>query len=271
MFKGEEGQTLMFGDPANLAMNSPDHPLASGLQQIRREHGSGLKGYFANRPTFTNSIGIKFVWCPENARAEEEFQKRARENQDRGFGTPDLRNRKFTTRGFWISETELTRAQWAALMGSVPSDPDLPLTNVSFEQGKLFCKLLTDCEQNSRCLPLQIDYDLPTEAEWEYARDTGGEVNAWRGEMKDQAWLADNSDGKIHPVKMLPANAWGIHDMIGNAREHVQARRQPGMAGGRFKSTLDEMQKYGGASQVFGESPSKATSSDLGLRLIIRL
>lgn len=61
------------------------------------------------------------------------------------------------------------------------------------------------------------------------------------------------------------------YDMIGSISEHVIKDGQPSMAGGRYSETLSDMQKYGGASKVFGENAGTAERKDAGLHLIIRL
>jgi formylglycine-generating enzyme required for sulfatase activity len=69
-------------------------------------------------------------------------------------------------------------------------------------------------------------YRLPTEIEWEYACRAGGPANGLTEEELDRiAWWAGNStteehiDGKTHPVGTKAPNAWGVHDMLGNAWE----------------------------------------------------
>ena len=66
-------------------------------------------------------------------------------------------------------------------------------------------------------------YRLPTEAEWEYACRAGSKTAYCFGDepkqVGDYAWYVDNSDGRPHPVAQKKPNAWGLHDMHGNAAE----------------------------------------------------
>ncbi|WP_416222166.1 formylglycine-generating enzyme family protein [Sphaerotilus sp.] len=40
--------------------------------------------------------------------------------------------------------------------------------------------------------------------------------------LGDYAWFSDNSDGKTHPVRTKKPNAFGLHDLHGNALEWTQ-------------------------------------------------
>lgn len=71
-------------------------------------------------------------------------------------------------------------------------------------------------------------YRFPTEAEWEYAA-RGGTTGAHYhlpGDVLEVAWCADNSGQTTRPVASHPigvgaANAFGLHDMLGNVLEWV--------------------------------------------------
>ena len=76
-------------------------------------------------------------------------------------------------------------------------------------------------------------FDLPTDAQWEYACRAGTDTTLYDGtesgyggasaagyeRAKVLAWMTDNSDGHPHEVGLKPANAWGLYDMLGNMRE----------------------------------------------------
>jgi formylglycine-generating enzyme required for sulfatase activity len=57
-------------------------------------------------------------------------------------------------------------------------------------------------------------YRLPTKAEWMYLSSAGGEELGG-------VWHEDNADYATRPVAKKPANAFGLHDMLGNVAEWV--------------------------------------------------
>jgi formylglycine-generating enzyme required for sulfatase activity len=72
-------------------------------------------------------------------------------------------------------------------------------------------------------LPTELEYRLPSEAEWEYACRAGTTNRFSFGDDPGQAdlyaWTSENSDGKPHPVGLKRPNPWGLYDMHGNVWE----------------------------------------------------
>ena len=134
------------------------------------------------------------------------------------------------TRPFHLGRTEITQAQWEAVMGSRPwagldfveEGPEYPAVNVSWDEVQGFVERLN-------ALAGADLYRLPTEAEWEYAC-RGGTTTRWSfGDdpsiLGDYAWHTGNTwdAGRRHAqaVATRGPNPWGLHDMHGNVNEWV--------------------------------------------------
>ena len=128
-------------------------------------------------------------------------------------------------RDFYIGTTEVTQKQWLDIMNTRPG-PDshwnhadwekLPVTGVSWHDVQSFI-----AELNAKSDI--YEYRLPTEAEWEYAAraNTTGLRPFPLDELDQHAWYIKTSNDEIQPVATKQANAWGLHDMLGNAWEWV--------------------------------------------------
>ena len=117
---------------------------------------------------------------------------------------------------FWMGVTEVTQAQWQAVMGSNPSHfkqagPDAPVEMVTWNDVQAFIRRLNAREADRR-------YRLPSEAEWEWACKGGGGPDPY-GPPADIAWIKENSGGTTHPVGQKRPNAFGLYDMFGNVSE----------------------------------------------------
>jgi formylglycine-generating enzyme required for sulfatase activity len=137
-------------------------------------------------------------------------------------------------RAFYLQVTEVTLAQWRALMGKKifgarQGEKNMPAVRVSWYDAMDFIKKLNELGEGT--------YRLPTEAEWEYACRAGSTTAySWGGRIDcSKAIYANNklkSDGCVKynqskgippnspaPVKSLQPNAWGLYDMHGNVWE----------------------------------------------------
>ena len=125
------------------------------------------------------------------------------------------------TKPYWLGKTEVTRAQWQALMGSNPSNfkgDDRPVEKVSWDDAMAFCQKLTERERAAGRLPEGYAYTLPTEAQWEYAC-RAGTTGDYAGDLNSMAWYSSNSEKTMHPVGTKQPNAWGLCDMHCNVWE----------------------------------------------------
>ena len=120
------------------------------------------------------------------------------------------------TKAFEIGRHEITQAVWQAVMGTNPSTfkaLDRPVEHVSWNDVQEFLAALNGRRDGYR-------YQLPTEAEWEYAARAGS-TGPYHGSLDAIAWYGANS-GQTGPVGQKQPNAWGLHDMHGNVWEWCQ-------------------------------------------------
>ncbi|NLI78630.1 MAG: formylglycine-generating enzyme family protein [Candidatus Riflebacteria bacterium] len=159
---------------------------------------------------FTNTVGMEFVYL----RPGRFVMGSAGEGAE-----PDEQPAHEVTvgRGFYLGVTEVTQAQFTAVMGYNPSlfqDPDRPVEKVAWLEAAEFVRKLNEKEGTTR-------YALPTEIEWEYACRAGADTAWYWGDAFDDrfAWGRANAEGQTHPVATRLPNAWGLHDMAGNVSE----------------------------------------------------
>jgi sulfatase modifying factor 1 len=127
------------------------------------------------------------------------------------------------TEGYWLGKYEVTQAQWLKVVGSNPSrfkGANRPVEEVSWTDVTSFCEKLTELEREAGRLPAGMAYQLPTEAQWEYACRAGTTTDYAFGDRLTygQANIS-GGPGKTTDVGKYPANGWGFHDMHGNAYE----------------------------------------------------
>jgi len=193
---------------------------------------------------------------------------------------------------YWLDATEVTQAEYQALMGRNPSptassSPSMPVVNLTWYDAVLFCNARSkrdhldtvyeysvvskDSTGSVWCLAglashLERDgWRLPSEAEWENAARAGSRSPYPWGDLGDSgkaaeyAWFQRNAGGRLHEVARLKPNPWGFYDMAGNAMEWVQDWK------GTFpKDTVTDFVGPDGPSDV-AETPLKSGSYAYGL------
>lgn len=142
-----------------------------------------------------------------------------------GFGTDDERPAEsIFLDDFAISRYEVSRALYDIVMNTNKSGdcPMCPATSVSWIEAKLFVRELTKLFKGERV------FDLPTEAQWEYAarggqKETQRYVFSGSENIEEVGWHFGNSGPlgatRIREIGLLKGNDLGIHDMTGNAIE----------------------------------------------------
>ncbi len=187
---------------------------------------------------YTNKIGIKFVKIHPGSFIM------GSPKSEKGRKWDEKQHKVILTKGFYLSETEITQQQFFDVMGFNPSQfkecgGNCPAETLSFHEAQEFIFKLNVLERTKR-------YRLPTEAEWEYACRAGstkaftnGDITALRCDpdpvLDKVGWYCGNSGARDpfiynirpHPVAMKQPNKWGLYDMHGNVAEWTSDACKP--------------------------------------------
>ena len=158
------------------------------------------------------------------------FTMGATSEQDVSEDSDEKPTHSVTVSSFYMGQTEVTQAQWKAVMGTTirqqrdKADPsyslsgegdNYPMYYVSHDEAQAFCRELSRLTGKS--------YRLPTEAEWEYAARGGNKSQGCKysgsHSIDRVAWYDGNSGNKTHAVATKQANELGLYDMSGNVWE----------------------------------------------------
>ena len=176
--------------------------------------------------TYSNSLGQTFILLPAGI-----FTMGSPSDEPGRLSREGPQHQVTLTQSFYMQQTEVTQAQWEAVMGSNPSYfsgcPTCPVEWVSWNEVQEFIT-----KMNARG---EGTYGLPTEAQWEYAARAGSKTAFYNGGITELycgydpnlnaiGWYCYNAEGKTHPVAQKTPNAWGLYDMSGNVFEWCQDR-----------------------------------------------
>ena len=168
-------------------------------------------------PWTVPDLSLEMLWCKPGA-----FQMGSPEDEEDRYDDETLHEVTLTS-GYWLGKHLVTQAQWERVMGDNPSQfegADRPVETVTWTDVTSFCEKLTELEREAGRLPAGMAYQLPTEAQWEYACRAGTTTAYAFGDSltSDQANIA-GGPGETTDVGKYPANDWGFHDMHGNVYE----------------------------------------------------
>lgn len=137
----------------------------------------------------------------------------------------DENNFSTTVNSFYIGETEVTQAQWKAVMGEYFMPPDTinerhPVQYLNWYKCQDFIHKLNDLTGQK--------FRLPSEAEWEFAARGGNSSKGFKysgsNNIDSVAWTLGNGGKQFHEVKAKLPNELGLYDMSGNVCEWCQDR-----------------------------------------------
>tara|TARA_Y100001960_G_scaffold232154_1_gene243896 strand:- start:2562 stop:3779 length:1218 start_codon:yes stop_codon:yes gene_type:complete len=218
---------------SGVATNTPSSPeqiAASIATAINAQTDAGKLDITVNvQGAFLNFIGIGLFGA---ARINTDNDNRVIVRKPDPYASNDERpqHRVELTKSFHIGVTEVTQAQWEAVMESNPSgtkSPHLPVNNISYADAKAFCAKLSALPEE---MAAGRSYRLPTEAEWEYLCRAGTRTAFNYGEsfdnteqnlgqvLSEYAWFKENADAPQTVAGKLP-NQWGLFDLYGNVAE----------------------------------------------------
>jgi len=241
-------------EPPTQPIASPTQPIASPTQPVKPPTQPVTSKLPANPQTgqaYTEpNTGIVLVWIPPGCFTMGSLET----EKDRSVNEAP---HQVCPKGFWLGKTEVTNTQYRQFepghdSGSYESQnlnaPDQPVVRVKWQEAVAYADWLSN--------KTGLRFRLPTEAEWEYAARAGKTNSRTWGDDPNQACrhanIYDETARKVKPfnwanypcedgyVAVAPAgkyaaNAFGLHDMLGNVAEWTCSEYDSAYAGGETR------------------------------------
>ncbi|MBQ3644010.1 MAG: formylglycine-generating enzyme family protein, partial [Candidatus Riflebacteria bacterium] len=137
------------------------------------------------------------------------------------------------TKDFFIGKYPVTQMLYEKIMKNNPCEanyknPNFPIVDITWEESIAFCNQLNILFKDY--LPKGYLFDLPTEAQWEYACRAGTTTPLNNGQeltsnddlcenLDEIAWYDKNNNDELHSVGFKKPNRWQIYEMSGLVSE----------------------------------------------------
>ena len=225
---GRPGMKIASGFP--VSEGNPESSAKPGTDSLAPVSGrsSGEEWAFEVGP----GIRMRFCWVP----AGRFRMGSAMGESGRDYDEGPVRDVTIT-KGFWMGKYEVTQGEWEALMGRTFAGEREKVcgSGTVAVEGRRYPMCFVDwldiCGNENRTGGIlgKLNklggwdlsgwrFDLPTEAQWEYACRAGTK-GAFAGELDTMGWYDRNSMTGVHEVGEKMPNAWGLCDMHGNLWE----------------------------------------------------
>ena len=199
---------------------------------------------------WVNAQGMVFCWCPAGR-----FEMGSPESEQ-GRLDDESQVDVSLSRGFWMAKYETTKRECTrSPRNSIATHKNHPIDYVHYDDFRAYLRSLNESERKAGRLPSSWEYDLPSEAEWEYACRAGNKTAfsfgddasqlPAHGNFADRTLLNARDDyhsyahrhwddgvAYLAAVGSYPPNPWGLCDMHGNVWEICRTRYSRERVGG---------------------------------------
>jgi formylglycine-generating enzyme required for sulfatase activity/Tol biopolymer transport system component len=228
--------------------DAPPPAIAPFNAEQAKQHQEAWAKHLGVPVVYTNSIGMKFRLIPPGeflmgstvAEIDSTLNQGGLLQYIRdGIQSEAPQHKVILTQPIYLGMHEVTQGQYQMVTGRNPSHfanqgkgrdavagvdtKNHPVEMVSWPEASDFMVSLARREGRP---PTSISYQLPTEAEWEFACRAGTTTTYWTGDneadLRTTAWFDKNSGQRTHAVGELKANPFGLFDIHGNVWEWVR-------------------------------------------------